>query len=173
MFQKNKTMKKVIALMVVFLSTAYFTPVQAQEIEWVNLEDAQKLNEKKETAKWIIVDMNTSWCGPCRMMERNTFTDNGVIELMNEHFHAVNFNAEGPDDVTFNGKVYSNPSYDVNRGSGRNSMHELTKYFKISGYPTLVVIDEKGAVVQLIVGYQSPQNMISVLTGLLEKQSKE
>ncbi len=159
--------------MVVFLSTAYFTPVQAQEIEWVNLEQAQKLNEKKETAKWIIVDMNTSWCGPCRMMERNTFTDSGVIELMNANFHAVKFNAEGPDDVTFNGKVYSNPGYDASRGSGRNAMHQLSSHFKISGYPTLVVIDEKGEILQLIVGYQSPGNMISVLNGLIEKQSNE
>jgi thiol:disulfide interchange protein len=42
----------------------------AQEIKWVSLEKAVELQKKQP--KKIIMDMYTAWCGPCKMLDKNT-----------------------------------------------------------------------------------------------------
>ena len=38
--------------------------VQAQEINWMSLENAVEL--QKKTPKKIMMDVYTNWCGPCK-----------------------------------------------------------------------------------------------------------
>ncbi len=68
------------------------------------LEAAQAKEPRK-----VMIDVYTKWCGPCKMMMRNTFTNADVISYINENFYAVKFDAEGPDPVEFKGKTFSNP----------------------------------------------------------------
>ena len=60
-------LKKV--LFVVFVMSVGFT--YAQKINWVSFNEALEL--QKETPKKIIMDVYTNWCGPCKMLDRNTF----------------------------------------------------------------------------------------------------
>ena len=41
-------------------------PAVAQDINWVRLEEAVKL--QKKNPKKIMIDMYTKWCGPCKMI---------------------------------------------------------------------------------------------------------
>ena len=45
--------------------------VSAQEINWMTFEEAIAL--QKKNPKKIMVDMYTVWCGPCKLLDRNTF----------------------------------------------------------------------------------------------------
>ena len=132
---------------------------KAAKINWVTLEEAQDLN--KTNPKKIIVDLYTEWCGPCKMMERQTFTDPELINYINENFYAVKFNAESQAPVTFNGKVYTNPEFDPSRSSRqRNSPHQYTRTTGLRGYPTLIVYSSEVEIVERIVGFQrAPQVM--------------
>ena len=112
--------------------------------------------------KKILVDVYTSWCGPCKMMDKNTFTDAMIIKQVSKNFHAVKFNAEGPDPIKFQGKEYSNPNYKPNV-RGRNGRHQLSSFFQVPGYPTLVVMDEKMQILGQIVGYKQPQQLSAEL----------
>ena len=129
------------------------------KINWVTLEEAQELN--KTTPKKIIVDLYTDWCGPCKMMERQTFTDPDLIKYINENFYAVKFNAESQAPVTFKGKVYSNPNFDSSRSSRqRNAAHQYTHTTGLRGYPTLIVYSPEVEIIDRIVGFQrAPQVM--------------
>jgi len=130
-------------------------------IQWMSLEDAEKAS--KDSGKLIFVDVYTEWCGPCKMLDRNTFSDADVIAFMNENFHAVKFNAEGAQTVTFQGKQYANPKYDPSK-TGRNSQHEFATSLKVPGYPTMYVLDSKGNVVHNVVGYRAPEQFIEELS---------
>ncbi|TYA64899.1 thioredoxin family protein, partial [Seonamhaeicola marinus] len=93
---------------------------------------------QKKTPKKIMMDVYTNWCGPCKMLDRNTFQNQQVANYVNEHYYAVKFNAEGNDQITFDGKTFSNPNYNPANANRRNSPHELSRYFQIQAYPTIV-----------------------------------
>jgi thioredoxin-related protein len=129
----------------------------SQEINWVSLDEAVAL--QKKTPKKIMIDVYTNWCGPCKMLDKNTFHNKDVVDYVNEHYYAVKFNGEGNDVVTFDGKTFENPNYNPANANRRNSAHQLTGYFQVSAYPTIVFVDEKGKVIAPIRGYQKPQGL--------------
>lgn len=148
-------MKKIIYTLLFF--ALFSTTVSAQEINWVSLDQALEL-QKKEPKK-IMMDAYTNWCGPCKMLDKNTFHNPDVVAYVNKNYYAVKFNAEGNETVNYNGKNYSNPNYDPTLANRRNSPHELSRYLRISAYPTIVFMDESGNVIAPIVGYQKPTQL--------------
>ncbi len=167
--RKYRFMKSTIASFVLF-TLLFVSNAFGQEVEWIKLDEAQTLNQKKKTSKLIFVDMYTAWCGPCRMMERNTFADPKVAEVLNQ-YHTVKFNAEGNDVLEFNGKEYSNPNYNPAKANTRNAMHQLTAHLKVTAYPTMLIIDEKGEVIQRIIGYHKPEQLKPMLERVLNAQA--
>jgi len=129
----------------------------AQEINWVTLEEALEMQKKQP--KKIMMDVYTNWCGPCKMLDRNTFQNKDVVNYVNKHYYAVKFNAEGDSTVKYDGKTFTNPNYKPELAKRRNSVHELTRYLKVSAYPTIVFFDESGDLISPIRGYQKPQQI--------------
>ncbi|MCP4439069.1 MAG: DUF255 domain-containing protein, partial [Aureispira sp.] len=80
----------------------------------------EALEEALSTNKPIFLDAYTSWCGPCHWMSNNIFTDEQVAEFYNKNF--INF------------------KQDMEKGIGP----QLTSYYHVSAYPTLLFIDGKG-----------------------------
>ena len=150
---KIKIMRLIFATIFTLFSTIGF----AQEINWVTLEKAIEL--QKKTPKKIMMDVYTNWCGPCKMLDKNTFQNADVAKYVNQNYYAVKFNAEGNESVNYKGKTYANPSYNPSLSSSRNSAHELSRYLQIQAYPTIVFMDEKGDVIAPIRGYQTPPQL--------------
>ena len=146
-------MKKVILLLTVLMTVS----ITAQEINWVTLEKAVELQKKKP--KKIMMDVYTNWCGPCKMLDRNTFQNLDVVKYVNENYYAVKFNAEGNDVITFKNNTYSNPNYNPANANRRNSAHQLAGYFQIQAYPTIVFLDEDQNLLTPLRGYQTPPQL--------------
>ncbi len=146
-------MKKLLLLLVLMLS---FYSIQAQEIKWMSMNEALEAQEKNP--KKILMDAYTTWCGPCKLMDANTFTNKDVVNYVNKHFYPVKFDAEGTEEVMYKEFNYTNPNHDPKR-KGRNSQHFLANALKISGYPSLVFFDEKSDVIAPIVGYRTPEQL--------------
>ena len=132
-------------------------PDNYTEIPWVSMSEVEGL--VKKNPKKILVDVYTPWCGPCKMMDRNTFTNSDIINQVGKNFYAVKFNAEGPEKLNFMGKEYSNPSYDPARARTRNGRHQLSSFFNVNGYPCLVILDENMRIVDKILGYKTPTQL--------------
>lgn len=132
-------------------------PDNYSEIPWVSMSEVEGL--VKKNPKKILVDVYTPWCGPCKMMDRNTFTNEDIINQVGKNFYAVKFNAEGPEKLNFMGKEYGNPNYDPARAKTRNGRHQLSSFFAVNGYPCLVILDENMRIVDKILGYKTPTQL--------------
>ena len=145
-------MKKII----IFTLTLFSLSITAQEIKWMSFEEA--LEAQKETPKKIFVDAYTTWCGPCKMLDKNTFSNKDVANYINKNYYAVKFNAEGNETINYLGKTFSNPNFDANK-RGRNSSHQLSGYFGVRAYPTLLYLDEEANLIAPIPGYKTPSQI--------------
>ena len=144
-------MMRFYSVLLVFIFTGL---AAAQEINWMSMEAA--LAKQKEVPKKIMVDMYTTWCGPCRMLDKNTFSNKKLAAYVNANYYAVKFNAEGNAVVNFNGQKLNNPNYDPAKARRRNSQHQLAQFFGIRSYPTIMFLGEKGEFLAPISGYRTP-----------------
>ena len=122
----------------------------SQDIKWMSLEKA--LEAQKVLPKKIIMDVYTTWCGPCRLLDKKTFGNPDVSRYISQNFYAVKFNAEGDEEIFFYDKKFSNPNYNKDR-KGRNSTHDFTKFLGIRGYPTIIFFSEEGDPIIPLTGY--------------------
>jgi thioredoxin-related protein len=129
----------------------------AQKINWMSMNDALAAQEKEP--RLIFVDMYTKWCGPCKMMDRDTFSNADVADYINENYYAVKFNAEGDEQVRFNDKDFSNPNYDPAKATRRNSVHQFTRHVGVRAYPTVVFISKESEVLTTVKSYRKPQQL--------------
>ena len=148
-------MKKTIILLLAMAFISF--NALAQKINWVTFEEAVTL--QKKVPKKIMMDAYTNWCGPCKMLDRNTFQNKEVAEYINKHYYAVKFNAEGNESINYNGQTFTNPKYNPALSNRRNSAHELSRYFQIQAYPTIVFLDEKATLIFPLTGYKTPSQI--------------
>ncbi len=159
-----------------FLSISWnaFSQEKSSSIQWMSLNEAEVA--QKKNPKKILVDVYTDWCGPCKMMMKNTFTNPEIIDYINKNYYAVKFNAESEQAVTFKGKTYTNPSFDKTKSAGRNSTHELTYQIALVNgniaYPTLVYIDEEMNILSPVQGYFQAEQLEPILHFFAENAYK-
>ena len=121
------------------------------KIKWLSLTELQAAFAKQP--KPIIIDVYTDWCGWCKVMDRETYSNEKVIDYLNKNFYAVKFNAESTAEVIFANKKYSyNPAYNAN---------DLAVYL-LGGrmaYPTTVLLSTLNAQPAPLSGYLKPSEL--------------
>ena len=153
------TLRSITKVFLTFAALAAFAaPSAAQHsgINWMSLEEA--VQAQQDEPRKIMMDVYTQWCGPCKMMMRNTFTNADVINYINANYYAVKFDAESQAPVTYQDKTFANPGWNPN-ARGRNSTHQLSRALGVNAYPTLVYFDENANVIAPIAGYKTPQQL--------------
>ena len=141
----------------------------SQSINWVTMDKALEL--QKNTPKNIMIDIYTTWCGPCKMLDKNTFTNKDLITFVNANYYAVKFNAEGNESVNYKNRLFENPNYDPAKAKRRNSAHQFSQYLGVRAYPTIVFLDDNAELIAPIPGYQTVQK-IEIYLQLFKDQNK-
>jgi len=129
----------------------------SQEINWMSLKDvaeAQKTNPKN-----VLIDVYTNWCGPCKLMDKNTFSNPDIIRIINKNYYAVKFNAEGNETVKFMNKVFTNPNFDSTKTQRRNSSHQFTQFLDVNAYPSTLFFDSEMNYLTPVRGYLNPKQI--------------
>ncbi len=148
-------MKKLVVFtfLVLFTLTGY---AQEGKINWITIEEAVAAQET--APRKIMMDMYTTWCGPCKMLDKNTFQNKDVADYVNKNYYAVKFNAEGGETITYKDKSYGNPGFDASK-KGRNSQHQFAQFLRVQAYPTIIFLDEKADLITPVKGYHSPNQI--------------
>ena len=135
-------MKK-LSLTFLILTMWFNTTLSAQETtKGISFHDNKPWKEilqlaKKEN-KLIFMDCYTSWCGPCKALAKNVFTQEKVGDFFNPRF--------------------INVKYDMEKGDGKMLNEQYKKH--IIGYPTLLLINAEGKVLQQLAGYKDADELI-------------
>ncbi len=111
-------------------------PAIAQGIEFSHISFAEGLEKARAENKMVFIDCFTEWCGPCKMLSANVFTQAEVGELFNSRF--------------------VNLKIDMEKGEGV----ELAERFAVTAYPTLLMLDAEGNVQHRVVGYTEPAALV-------------
>lgn len=111
----------------------------------LSFDDA--LKEAKKSDKVLFVDFFTTWCRPCKMLDRTTWKDEKVVKLLNEKTVAIKIDAD--------------------------KQKPLAKKYGVSGYPTLMFFKADGTRIGSLVGYldgptflKSAKDMVAGITPL-------
>ena len=133
--------------------------VQGQEsIQWMKFEEAIAANAKNP--KMILVDVYTDWCGWCKKMDKDTFTDPRVVAHFKKNFYAVKLNAEDTKrSFPFMGKTFTEA--------------EMAASMRVNSYPNFVVIEPGLQNIAQLPGYREPEAFLTGLADLIEKAFKK
>jgi thioredoxin-related protein len=140
-----------------FLSLSFvgLGTAQAQEqIQWMKFEEAIAANE--QNPKMILVDVYTDWCGWCKKMDKETFTDPLVIAHFQKNFYAVKLNAEDTKrKFSFMGRTFTEA--------------EMAASMRVNSYPNFVVIEPGLQNIAQLPGYRGPEDFLAGLSELVQK----
>ncbi|HWA33730.1 MAG TPA: DUF255 domain-containing protein [Cyclobacteriaceae bacterium] len=126
-------------------------------VKWMSFEEA--VEKSKTEKRKIFIDVYTDWCGWCKVMDKNTFSESHVAEILNNDFYPVKLNAEQREDIVFKGNTFKFVPYG-NGGSHQFAMALLNNQLS---YPTVVFLDEEFAMIQPLPGYQKPEEFHRII----------
>ncbi len=153
-------MKKILIVFLLFSGACF------GQVRWMSMNDALEA-QKKEPRK-ILLKAYTDWCSVCKWMEKHAFAKAEIAKFINENYYPVAFNAEGEEQITYNGKTYGNPRKKRNY----RAQNEFAELLNIAEYPTLVFFDEKGVVINPVPGKMDSRKLEIYITMLLDDTYK-
>lgn len=115
--------------LITFLAFAFINAFgQNREINFEKGKWASILEKSKAEHKMIYLDCYAVWCGPCRWMAKNVFTNDTAADFYNANF--------------------INVEMDMEKGEGV----DLAKKFGLKAYPTMLYLNENGDVIHRTCG---------------------
>lgn len=109
---------------------------KAEGIQFIEADWNKALAEAKKQNKLIFLDAYASWCGPCKMLKKNTFPNKKAGDFFNKNF--------------------VNVAIDMEKGDGP----ALAEKYPVSAYPTLIIANAEGEIITYTQGYISPKELI-------------
>ena len=139
-------MKKYFAIPAIFA----FLAIAAFAYAEVHFKESNFAEAKKQAAKEhkvIMVDLYTDWCGWCKRLDKDTYSDAAVGTYADANMVSLKINAEKGEGI------------------------ELAKNGKVQGYPTIIFYNENGVEIYRQVGYQKPAEFLATLKNAVEKNT--
>ncbi len=137
--------QKVTTLLLIFCLSA---PLVMAQIQFAKGNWDEVRQKAKKENKHIMVDAYTTWCGPCKWMSANVFTDPEVGKFYNQNYVSYKLDMEKGEGPTF-----------------------ATDY-GIMAYPTIVYFNPEGEMVHKTVGAAEGEAFIEYGTDALNPEKQ-
>jgi thioredoxin-related protein len=142
-------MKKIIIVLLSFVPLM----INAQEKEGISFERnmswRQVVEKAKRESKYIFVDCYASWCGPCKLMDKNVYVKEKIGNIVNDKFVSVKVQM----DSTKNDDSQTREWYAVAR--------DMQRQYNINAFPTYLFFSPEGKIVHKGEGYKNEGDFIA------------
>ena len=104
----------------------------APKIEWsTDYQKSQKAAEEQHKPLFLLFT-GSNWCNWCMRLEQEVLTDSAFAEAVGDQFLFVKI--DFPRGMPMDGQI-------------KQQNDQLQKQFRVKGFPTVVLLDEHGAVI--------------------------
>lgn len=117
----------------------------AKDVDWEHNYDTA-LEKAKKDKKLVMIDIYTDWCGWCKKLDKDVYSDKDVQAKLAKDFIAVKLNPEK-----------SSKNEKISRGFGTR------------GFPHIVFTDADGKQLSDVGGYQPAETFLKTLEGVTKK----
>ena len=108
--------------------------------------------------KPIFIDFYTDWCRPCKVMDREVYSQQEIGDYLSDYYHAVKFNPEETKEVEAFGETF-----ELDDGLGVNTFIYFATQNQFRGYPTAVILSSQGELLWFHTGYLSKGELLLAL----------
>jgi thioredoxin-related protein len=156
-------MKRII-LFLFLVTTSISLYSQNKPVKWYTIREAEVLS--RQSFRPIFIDTYTDWCGWCKKMDQETFTNPVIADILNNKFYPVKFDAEGKESIDFFGQTY------INDGKAGKA-HQLAVALLRGqlSYPTVVFLTKQDNKLSAspVPGFRQPKEMETLLSFFADK----
>jgi thioredoxin-related protein len=135
-------------------------PTGGSKVGGVHFLDDMTWEQLKEKArierKYIFVDLYATWCGPCKSMDKTTYPNESVGNLLNEYFLSARVQCDT-----------SKQDGDVLRAKYADA-HAISTKYEVHAYPTFLFFSPDGEILHKAVGYYSPKDFVKVVNAAMD-----
>ncbi|MFY7652234.1 MAG: thioredoxin family protein [Chitinophagaceae bacterium] len=145
-FKPFKQLTIIVLLLTFALSNVGFTP-KKEGIFFEELSMKDALAKAAKENKLIFVDIYAVWCGPCKKLKNESFSNKEAAKYFNDNF--------------------INLSFDGEKGEGA----QLAAMLQLSSYPSMYFITPKGEVLLYSAGFMPADELIKMGKFALSKKA--
>jgi thioredoxin-related protein len=116
-------------------------------LEWHSYDEGIAL--AKATGKPVFVQYYATWCGYCKKMDREVFSNDKIRDQIHAQFVPIRVTESSSNQVDYQGKKVTEK--------------ELTAMAGVQGFPTMEFLSAEGQAIGKIPGYIGPDEVTSLL----------
>ena len=157
-------MKRLIVILLSILPFFVFSQGEVKnKIDWVSLEKAKEYAKKYN--KNILVYFHKKNCPYCEEMRIETFSNQLVIDIINNNFFPVKIDSRTKDTILYNGIKYSNQQPIADGSTWRHDFYAEVAKFTQKGEekittPTVALFNSKFEKITIFPGKQPKELLL-------------
>lgn len=142
------------------------TGVLPPPVQWQGFDTA--LEQARSEDKHIMVTVYTDVCGYCKKLDRVTFTDPAVREVLDDAYVSAKVKADSGKRLKVQSQIVDDGSRQLLQyhtvDDPTLSGSDLRSQWMLRGVPGIIFLNPEGRVITIVNGYKSPADMHNMLT---------